>query len=116
MQCARSGYRDLGKQRGPVLDEIEIIDVYRMRPAQPAVDERHRLCATPAAALRTVSSTFGVRASDGVDAHISQLLIKEAVIRPAAVFAVRSETQPKLLLQRDRLGNRGVLGRCQIIL
>lgn len=78
-----------------------------MAPTHAALDQRHRLGAASGAAGR-------VRAGNGVDAQIAQLLIEETVVGAAAELAIGDETQAKPLLQGNRVGDRRVFRRGQI--
>src|SRR5207237_8648989 len=72
------------------------------------LDARRRLCAAPAACGLAVSAgDHG--AVDHVDPDVSELLIEEAVIRPAAEFAIGHEAEAELLLQSDRVADGMVL-------
>jgi hypothetical protein len=116
MQRAGPRDGDLGAQIGVGLQEREIADIDRMRPLHAARDQRHRLCAA--------ASALGLRigigsAIDHIDRDVSELAVEEAVIRPAAEFAVRHEAKTQALLQRDGVADgvilrRGELGLCDL--
>jgi hypothetical protein len=81
-----------------------------MSPVHAAFDKRNWLLAPPRIAI----SSLGVGAGNGVDTYVAKLLVEETVIRTTAKFAVGCQPQAKLLLQYDRVRNRGIF-RCRQI-
>src|SRR5262249_21313617 len=105
MQCAGPGNGNLRDEPGMRLDELEVRHIDRLRPADAAVDNRHRLrCALPGRSAASVFSAYGI------DADIAKLAIEEAVIGAAAEFAVGRKFQANALLQCQRVLDGRVLG------
>ena len=99
----------LGTARGQRLEELEIIDVDRMRPSQLAADH--------GSGLRDAASgpIAGV-AHHRVGRDVAELGVEIAVIGAAPELAVGRELEPEPRLQRHRLLDRAVLGARQLLL
>jgi hypothetical protein len=76
----------------------------------PAVDDRDRLARAPAG-----MASSRVLPADCIDPDVAELAIEEAVIRAAPKLAVGRELQAEALLQRERVLDRLVLRRCQLL-
>jgi hypothetical protein len=109
VQRTGTGDGDLGQEARVGLEELEVADIDRMSPANPALDQRNRLQAPTA--LVIPASRF--LAADRIDLDVTKLLVKEAVIGSPPELPIGGEAKPGLLLQSDGVPDGFVLGGSQ---
>ena len=109
MQRAGPGNGDLGHRGGQRLEQLEIIDVDRMRPAQLAPDDGTGLRHPAAGPIADV-------AHHRVRSHVAELGVEIAVVGAPPEFAVGCELEPETRLQGDGFLDRTVLGPCKLLL
>src|SRR5215210_5947960 len=95
VQRTGAGDRDLGQQARVCLEKLEVADIDRMSPTNPALDHGNRLRASTA----LVIAATRLLAAERIDLDIPKLLVKEAMIGAAPELSIGGEAKADLLLQ-----------------